>query len=263
MIMNQDLEKILNENYTRYSISEFIAFDPISIPKKYTSLQDIEIAGFFAAIFSWGRRDIIINKSNELMALMGHSPYRFVKNYSIKDYKKIAYFKHRTFNGYDLDFYIRAMQRHYEQFESLEAAFCFNAEDLKVSQRSKFESQSIEDNLKSFYTYFSSLVPNETRNLKHISTPAKNSACKRLCMYLRWMVRDDKVDFGLWKNINPSQLIIPLDVHVMKIAVRLDLISKNDKPNWKTALKLTKAVREFDLNDPVKYDFALFGISAL
>jgi uncharacterized protein (TIGR02757 family) len=252
---------ILNDKYKEYSESRFIINDPISIPHRFRLKQDIEIAGFFAAIFSWGRRDIIINKSIELMGLFDHSPYNFVQNYNPKlDYKKIFGFKHRTFNSSDLDFYLRAMQKHFENNDSLEDAFLISRKDAN-SQR--IVNESIESNLTHFYSYFSSLVPCEQRNLKHISTPASNAACKRLCMYLRWMVRKDEVDFGLWKRMNSSQLIIPLDVHVMKIAQRLDLIEETDKPNWKTALKLTNAIRKFDSKDPCKYDFALFGMSAL
>jgi uncharacterized protein (TIGR02757 family) len=259
--MGNELKALLDKKYTEYSNSDFIPYDPISIPKQFSLKQDIEIAGFFAAIFSWGRRDIIINKSNELMALFGHSPYKFVQKYSPKrDFHKISNFKHRTFNSSDLDFYLRAMQRHYDRFDSLEDAFLVSSEEAKSQS---IKEESLEANLSHFYSYFSSLVPYEQRNLKHISTPVKNAACKRLCMYLRWMVRGDSVDFGIWKNISPRQLIIPLDVHVMKIAVKLDLIDINDKPNWKTALKLTNAVSEFDKNDPCKYDFALFGMSAI
>lgn len=276
--MNNELKSLLDKKYKEYSSLEFIPLDPISIPKQYTKKQDIEIAGFFAAIFSWGRRDIIIKKSTELMAIMGHSPFEFIQNYNPKtDYNRISGFKHRTFNGSDLDFYIRAMQKHYENYESLEDAFYintpakqilnpFNANHSLIKHEKVSQSNlkdTIEGNLIHFYTYFSSLVPNEQRNLKHISTPAKNSACKRLCMYLRWMVRNDQVDFGLWKKINTSQLIIPLDVHVMKISFHLNLIDINDKPNWKTALKLTESIQKFNPKDPVRYDFALFGMSAL
>lgn len=260
--MDNELKSLLDKKYKEYSRLEFISLDPISIPKQYTKKQDIEIAGFFAAIFSWGRRDIIIKKSTELMAIMGHSPFEFIQNYNPKsDYKHITGFKHRTFNGSDLDFYIRAMQKHYENYESLEDAFYLIKKSSKVSQSNL--KDTIEGNLIHFYNYFSSLVPNEQRNLKHISTPAKNSACKRLCMYLRWMVRNDQVDFGLWKKINTSHLIIPLDVHVMKISFHLNLIDINDKPNWKTALKLTESIRQFNPKDPVRYDFALFGMSAM
>lgn len=229
--------------------SSFIENDPISIPHRFSIKQDIEIAGFFAAIFAWGRRDIIISKASELMKLMDNNPYEFVLNYSIKGFKKIAHFKHRTFNGVDLDFYLRALQAHYQEYESLESAFHQDSDD-----------NTIENAMAHFYKYIESIAYNEPRNLKHISTPAKNSACKRLCMYLRWMVREDEIDFGIWKTLKPSQLIIPLDVHVMNVAKNHGFLEEMDKANWKTALKLTEKLKEFDKKDPVKYDLALFSL---
>jgi uncharacterized protein (TIGR02757 family) len=241
----------LDTAYADYAQSSFIANDPISIPHSFSDIQDIEIAGFFAAIFSWGRRDIIISKSNELMRIMEDKPYKFIQNYSPKDFKKIAGFKHRTFNASDLDFYIRAFQKHYSHHQSLEEAF---------APKKLASHQTIESHLSHFYQYLSELVPYEKRNLKHISSPQSGAACKRLCMYLRWMVRKDEVDIGLWKNIKPYQLIIPLDVHVIRLAFELNLIDENDKPNWKTALKLTEKLRKLDPKDPVKYDLALFSL---
>ena len=249
--MSKSLKLRLDAAYENYAQSCFIANDPISIPHSFSLLQDIEIAGFFAAIFSWGRRDIIISKSQELMRLMENKPYRFVQNYSPKDFKKISNFKHRTFNASDLDFYIRAFQKHYTKHHSLEKAFA-----LKNSATHK----TIESHLSYFYQYLTELVPHEKRNLKHISTPQSGAACKRLCMYLRWMVRKDEVDMGLWKAIKPSQLIVPLDVHVIRLANSLQLIDENDKPNWNTALKLTEKLGKMDKADPVKYDLALFSL---
>jgi uncharacterized protein (TIGR02757 family) len=182
---------------------------------------------------------------------MQNKPYEFVREYSARDFKKIANFKHRTFNASDLDFYIRAFQKHYAKHQSLERAF----------SPPKFVShKTIESHLSHFYQYLTELVPHEKRNLKHISTPLSGAACKRLCMYLRWMVRKDEVDFGLWKTIKPSQLIVPLDVHVIRLANKLLLKDENDKPNWKTALKLTEKLGKMDKADPVKYDLALFSL---
>ncbi len=249
--MPKSLKLQLDKAYENYAQSSFIANDPISIPHSFSLLQDIEIAGFFAAIFSWGRRDTIISKSQELMKLMNNEPFYFVQNYSPKEFKIISHFKHRTFNASDLDFYIRAFQKHYAKHSSLEKAF--------VSP--KFTShKTIESHLTHFYPYLTSLVSYEKRNLKHISTPQSGAACKRLCMYLRWMVRKDEVDLGLWENIKPSQLIMPLDVHVIRLANELKLIDENDKPNWKTALKLTEKLGKLDKTDPVKYDLALFSM---
>lgn len=249
--MPTSLKLRLDLAYENYAQSSFIANDPISIPHSFSMLQDIEIAGFFTAIFSWGRRDIIISKSKELMELMKNNPYEFVQNYSNKDFTRISKFKHRTFNASDLDFYIRAFQKHYATYHSLEKAFAI---------KNNASHKTIESHLSHFYLYLSELVPHEKRNLKHISTPVSGAACKRLCMYLRWMVRKDEVDFGLWKTIKPSQLIMPLDVHVIRLANNLKLIGEADKPNWKTALNLTEKLRKMDKNDPVKYDLALFSM---
>ena len=165
--------------------------------------------------------------------------------------KKINKFKHRTFNASDLDFYIRAFQGHYKKHKSLEIAFL-----PEISTKEK----TIEAHLVHFYNYISGLVSHEKRNLKHISTPASGAACKRLGMYLRWMVRKDEVDMGWWKTIRPSQLIMPLDVHVIRLGIELGLIEETDKPCWKTALKLTEKLRKLDPKDPVKYDLALFSL---
>jgi uncharacterized protein (TIGR02757 family) len=249
--MSSILKNRLDQAYEYYAQSSFIENDPIAIPHSFSQIHDIEIAGFFAAIFSWGRRDIIISKSKELMEIMNHQPFDFIANYSSIDKHKIDHFKHRTFNASDLDFYIRAFQQHYKKYESLEIAF--------LPDNSK-KGKTIEANLVHFYNYVSGLVPHEKRNLKHISTPASGAACKRLCMYLRWMVRKDEVDMGRWKNIKPSQLIMPLDVHVIRLGIEIGLIDETDKPNWKTAIKLTKKLRKLDPKDPVKYDLALFSL---
>lgn len=249
--MSKVLKHRLDRAYEHYAQSSFIENDPISIPHSFSLLQDIEIAGFFAAIFSWGRRDIIIAKSKELMELMHHQPFEFVMNYSARDFKKISTFKHRTFNASDLDFYIRAFQQHYKKHKSLELAFLTTSAQKGIT---------IETNLIHFYNYISGLAPYEKRNLKHISTPASGAACKRLCMYLRWMVRKDEVDIGLWKRIKSFQLIMPLDVHVIRLGIELGLIEETDKPCWKTALKFTEKLKKLDPNDPVKYDLALFSL---
>lgn len=243
------MSKYILNTYLQNLDSTFIESDPISIPHRFSLLQDIEIAGFFSAIFAWGRRDIIISKASELMEIMENRPFEFVQSYSKKEKLRIQNFKHRTFNADDLDFYLRALRLHYRESDTLESLFIHDSQDL-----------TIENALSHFYQYFQRIQPNQTRNFKHISTPEKNSACKRLCMYLRWMVRSDEIDFGIWKSIKPGQLIIPLDVHVMNIAKQFNLLEESDKANWKTALKLTEKLKEFDKNDPVKYDLALFSL---
>lgn len=245
------MKSILDSNYQAYATSEFIENDPIAIPHSFSSLQDIEIAGFFSAIFSWGRRDIILKKSKELMNLMGNQPFQFIKTYQPKNYNSIIHFKHRTFNSSDLDFYIRALQKHYTHYHSLEDAFIENIDS---------SATTIEPMLIRFYDYMTGLVPSENRNLKHIPTPKKKAACKRLCMYLRWMVRSDEIDLGLWKKIAPHQLIIPLDVHVIRIATQLSLLPPNAKANWDTAVYLSNQLKKINNQDPIKYDLALFSM---
>ena len=249
--MKKEIKKELDAKLKLYNRPGFIKDDPISIPHLFTLQQDIEIAGFFAAIFSWGNRTTIINKSKELLGLMDNAPYDFCMNAKPASLKKLLAFKHRTFNATDLLYFVEFLKMHYSQNESLESAFTrgMNKKDITV-----------ENGLAGFHDYFFSMPDVPQRTKKHIATPRKNSSCKRLNMYLRWMVRnDDKgVDFGLWKNILPAQLVCPLDVHVVRVAKRLSLLQRN-QTDWQAALELTGYLRTLDKSDPVKYDFALFG----
>ncbi len=249
------LNVFLNKKVAEYNQPSFIAADPICIPHSFTQKQDIEIAGFFAAIFAWGNRTTIINKSKELLALMENAPYDFCLNHQDKDLKKLLEFKHRTFNATDVLYFVSFFKFHYTNNDSLETAFTKNL---------KKTDSNIEHALNGFYEYFFSLEDVPKRTMKHIASPAKNSTCKRLSMYLRWMVRADKngIDFGLWKNISPAQLIIPLDVHVAAVARHFNLIQRKAN-DWQTAVELTNSMKMFDKNDPVKYDFALFSLGVL
>lgn len=251
----KELIKFLNKKVDEFNQPFFIKDDPISIPHLFTKKQDIEIAGFFAAIFAWGNRTTIINKSKELLSLMDNAPYDFCMNHSDVQLKKLLHFKHRTFNATDLLYFIEFFKFHYSSNKSLESAF---------AKGMKKDDETIENGLIHFYNYFFSLPDIPERTKKHIASPDKNSTCKRLSMYLRWMVRNDKngVDFGIWKNIKPSQLICPLDVHVVRVAQKLGLLDSN-KTDWQTAATLTKYLRTLDKHDPVKYDFALFGLGAI
>lgn len=252
---DKELRKALNEKVDLYNQPHFIKDDPISIPRLFSKKQDIEIAGFFAAIFSWGNRTTIINKSSALMQLMGNAPYDFCMNAGPGKLKKLLGFKHRTFNDTDLLYFVEFFKFHYSGNDSLETAFTkgMNKKDATV-----------ENGLTGFYHYFFSLPDVPQRTKKHIASPQKNSSCKRINMFLRWMVRsDDKgVDLGIWKNISPSQLVCPLDVHVARVARRLGLI-RNKQTNWQTAMELTDYLRTLDRSDPVKYDFALFGTGVM
>ncbi len=233
----------------------FISNDPVCIPHRFSKKQDIEIAGFFAAIFAWGNRKTIINKASELMNLMDNAPHDFCLHHRATDLKHLLNFKHRTFNATDLLYFIAFFKTHYSQYSTLETAF---------SKWMKKTDKNVENALNGFYKYFFSLDDVPTRTLKHIASPAKKSSCKRLNMFLRWMVRKDNngVDFGIWKNIKPSQLVIPIDVHVARVARNFNLLER-PATDWLAAIELTEQLKKFDGKDPVKYDFALFGLGVL
>ena len=249
-----DLNKFLEKKVKEYNQPFFIEGDPVSIPHLFTKKQDIEIAGFFAAVFSWGIRKTIINKSKELLTLMDNSPHDFVLNHSRHDLEKLLNFRHRTFNSTDLLYFILFLNMHYAKHESLEHAFTRNLTKKDVN---------IEKGLNGFYEYFFSLPDIPHRTLKHIASPAKKAACKRLCMFLRWMVRRDSlVDFGLWKKIHPGQLVIPLDLHVARVARHFKLLNRNAN-DWQAAVELTNSLKMIDPSDPSKFDYALFALGVL
>jgi uncharacterized protein (TIGR02757 family) len=245
----------LNRKVIEYNTVDFITSDPVSIPHRFTKKQDIEIAGFFAAIFAWGNRTIIINKCKDLLQRMDNVPYDFVMNHEPRDLEGLLHFKHRTFNDTDLLYFIQFFKHHFSQSKSLETAFTkwMNKDDI-----------NIEAALNGFYKYFFNLKDVPERTKKHIAAPVKNSTCKRLNMFLRWMVRKDNkgVDFGIWKNIAPSQLICPIDLHVARVARRFNLLQRK-QTDWIAAVELTEQLKKFDCDDPVKYDFALFGLGVI
>ena len=255
MQIQDNLKDFLDKKVDEYDQPSFILADPVCIPHLFTKKQDIEIAGFFAAIFAWGNRTTIINKSKELMQLMDNAPHNFCMHHTDNDLKKLLSFKHRTFNPTDLLYFISFFKMHYEKNISLETAF-IKWMDSKDS--------NIENALNGFYQYFFSLDHVPKRTMKHIASPAKKATCKRLNMYLRWMVRKDKcdVDFGIWKKISPSQLVIPLDVHVARVARHFKLLNRK-ATDWQAALELTDELKKFDPRDPAKYDFALFALGVL
>lgn len=250
-----DLKYFLNRKVDEYNQPSFILADPICIPHLFSKKQDIEIAGFFAAIFAWGNRTTIINKSKELMQLMDNAPYAFCLHHTDNDLKKLLGFKHRTFNPTDLLYFISFFKMHFEKNNSLETAFT-----KWMTQK----DSNIENALNGFYQYFFSLDEVPKRTMKHIASPGKNASCKRLNMYLRWMVRNDHrgVDFGIWKNISPAQLVIPLDVHVARVARHFKLLQRKTT-DWQAALELTNEMKKMDAKDPAKYDFALFALGVL
>lgn len=249
MLSFEELKSFLNEKADQYNSPDFIEDDPIQIPHRFSVKQDIEIAGFLAATISWGNRKSIIRSADKMLDIMGNSPYDFVLNHSEKDLEILQNKSiHRTFNGEDFAYFIRQFSKIYKESDSLENLF------LVKDQETNFQ-HAIERFRSSF------LETEKHRSHKHISSPYKNSSSKRIIMFLRWMVRNDKrgVDFGIWENINQKHLSIPLDVHTGNISRKLGLVFRTQN-DWKTVEELDAAIRKFDENDPAKYDFALFGL---
>lgn len=248
-ISKSGLKAFLDEQVDRFNRPEFIDNDPISIPHRFSKKEDIEISGFLAALISWGNRKSIINNASKLTGLMDNSPHDFIINAGEKDYKRFESFVHRTFNSGDCIFFIHRLSMIYKENYGLEAFFCNGNGD----------NPGIMDMISRFKRAFFS-IDHLTRTEKHLSDPGKGSAAKRINMFLRWMVRNDNrgVDFGIWKSLKPSQLYCPLDVHSGNTARKLGLITRKQNDR-KAVEELTAHLREFDAEDPVKYDFALFG----
>jgi len=251
----EQLEALLNHFADKFNSTEFIATDPIQIPHQFSRKQDIEIMGFWVAMLAWGQRITIINKANELIRLMDGAPYDFVLNHKEMDRKAFLAFKHRTFQATDTLYFLEFLQHYYRRHDSLEDAF---ARFLTP------QSLTTEAALTGFHELFFSLDDAPRRTRKHVATPARKSSCKRLNMFLRWMVRRDErgVDFGLWKKIKPHQLMIPLDVHVERVARKLRLLERK-QTDWLAVKELSDKLRLIDPEDPVRFDFALFGMGVL
>lgn len=250
---NTEIKQLLDEKYLEYCQSDFfIETDPIQIPKMFEEKEDIEIAGFLAASLAWGQRPIIIKKCKELMQAMDYAPYDFIMHATANDYHRFANFKHRTFNTYDCCYFLQALAHIYRNLGGFEKIFT----DAYRQHSDMFGV------LRQWYTVFTTL-PAEKRVLRHIANVEKGSAAKRVNMYLRWMVRKDHsgIDFGLWKNIPASALLIPLDLHTGNVSRELGLLTRKQNDS-RAVLELTTRLREFDPADPVKYDFALFGLGA-
>ena len=249
---HKELKQILEEKYSKYAHPDFVESDPISIPRSYKKLQDIEITAFWTAMLTWGLRKTIINKAKVLFGLMDNSPYDFIMNHSDNDLKVFENFVHRTFQPPDTLYFIQFFKFHYSNHESLEEAFNLG------------DSNSMKDIFIHFHNYFFSAGPFLDRTKKHLASPIRNSTCKRLCMFMRWMVRTDKegIDLNLWKTISPSKLMIPYDVHVDRVGRAFGMIKRKQK-DWKTVEELTSTLRSFDSEDPVKYDYSLFGMGLM
>ncbi len=244
-----ELKAFLDAKVIQYNNPKFIESDPIQLPHQFSKKEDIEISGFLTATIAWGNRKSIINNANRLMQLLDNSPYDFVMHHEDSDLEKLYPFVHRTFNGDDCIQFIKSLQHIYKHHGGLETLFSKHAEKGSVQNSiSKFKS-----------TFFE--IEHLQRTEKHVSDPLKNSAAKRINMYLRWMVREDNagVDFGIWKHLSPSQLSCPLDVHSGNVARKLGLL-KRKQNDGKALAELDKSLRKLDASDPVKYDFALFGL---
>lgn len=248
----QQLKLFLDERANRYNRPEFIDTDPIQVPHQFSRKEDIEIAAFMTATLSWGQRKSIIKNANRLMEMMDHAPFDFLSYANRADRERIAQFVHRTFNGDDCLFFIDSLKDIYQNHEGLEAVFT----------QGYASGGTIFATLQSFRMQFLS-VAHEKHARKHVADVSANASAKRLNMFLRWMVRHDPngVDFGLWKNIPASSLMLPLDVHSGDVARALGLLSRKQN-DWKAVDEVTSILRAFNATDPVKYDYALFGIGA-
>ncbi len=244
-----ELKSFLDEKVELYNNFNFIESDPVQIPHLFQQKEDIEIAGFLSATIAWGNRKMIIQNSHKMMNLMGNSPFDFVMSHSQKDLDKLENFVHRTFNGIDFSAFIKGLQHIYRNHGGLEGVFCKD-----------YKTENLQRNISEFKKVFFE-IDHQYRTQKHISDPMNNSAAKRINMFLRWMVRQDKkgVDLGIWTNISPSLLSCPLDVHSGNVARKLGLLTRKQN-DGKALAELDIALRNLDKNDPVKYDFALFGL---
>lgn len=243
-----ELKEFLEQKQEEFNKPHFIEKDPISVPHQFIKKEDIEISGFLTSIISWGNRTGILKDANKLMGMMDWSPHEFILNATESEVKPFDAFYHRTFNGDDCIFFIRSLKNIYLNHGGLENCF------LEINK------QGVRIVISNFRKLFLETV-HLKRSDKHLSDPVKGSSAKRLVMFLRWMVRNDNcgVDFGLWNQIHPSNLICPLDIHVGNVARKLGLLKRRSN-DWQAAEELTANLRKFDPDDPVKYDFALFGL---
>jgi uncharacterized protein (TIGR02757 family) len=244
-----ELKDFLDAKVEQYNNPRFLEDDPLLIPHRFSEKEDIEISAFLTATIAWGNRKSIINNASKLMELLDNAPYDFVLNHTFEDLEKLSPFVHRTFNGTDLQYFVGSLKNIYQNHSGLEAVFTQNQ-----------EKDSLQTAISKFKLLFFEL-PHEPRTTKHVSDPLKGSAAKRINMFLRWMVRnsDTGVDFGTWKDISPSKLSCPLDVHSGNVARKLNILQRKQN-DAKALLELDNRLRKLDPNDPVKYDFALFGL---
>jgi uncharacterized protein (TIGR02757 family) len=248
-LTQKELKEFLDSKVDQYNHPSFIESDPIQIPHQFSKKEDIEIAAFLTATIAWGNRKSIINNSKRLMQLVDNAPYQFIVQHQETDLEALLPFVHRTFNGDDLIQFIKSLQHIYKMHNGLESVFAINAETFSTQK-------AIHQFKQCFFE-----IEHLPRTQKHVSDPLKNSAAKRINMFLRWMVRNDNkgVDFGIWKSLSPTQLSCPLDVHSGNVARKLGLLTRKQN-DGKALAELDTALRKLDKFDPVKYDFALFGL---
>lgn len=242
------LHELLERKWQQYESLEFIANDPILIPHQFSKREDIEISGFLTAIIAWGNRKSILNSANRMLDLMDQSPFDFIVNHQDSDLKRCEGFVHRTFNADDLTYFLSRLQQLYKKYQSMEKMFLGS---------NSFHAETSISNFKTLF-FEAEHLP---RTRKHLADPFKKSSAKRINMFLRWMVRSDEkgVDFGLWKTISKNQLMLPLDVHTASVSRKLGLL-KRKQNDWQAVEEVTTSLKKIDPEDPVKYDFALFGM---
>ncbi len=247
---NTDLKDNLEFLYEKYNNTSFIELDPISIPHKFSTKEDIEIAGFLASIIAWGNRKMIVRNANKMMDLMWGEPHKFIMNFAEEDLIPFSTFVHRTFNYEDFICFVRALRNIYKNYGSLGDFF----------ENNYLQTSDIRIVMSRFRNVFFEGIDSQ-RSYKHLSNIDKKAACKRLCMMLRWFVRQDNmgVDFGIWKQIPSSALYLPLDIHSGNVGREFGLLERKQN-DWKAVEEITTRLREFDANDPVKYDYSLFGL---
>ncbi len=246
-----ELKDFLDEKVELFNKPTFIETDPIQVPQKFTQKEDIEISGFLTATIAWGNRTAIIKNAERLNSLMGNQPFDFVLNASNSEIQQLQKFVHRTFNGTDCIYFINSLKNIYKNYGGLQS----------VLETGFQNEKSVKSALANLFEIFFELPGERTR--KHISNVQKGSSGKRLNMFLRWMVRNDKsgVDFGVWEGIPASKLMLPLDVHTGNVGRKLGILQRKSN-DWKAVEEITKTLRKFDPTDPIKYDFALFGLGA-
>ena len=246
----ENIKSLLDQKVNLFNRSAFIETDPVQVPKLFSEKENIEIAGFLAATIAWGQRPAIIRNALKLVSLMNNNPIEFLLHTPEDEWETFANFKHRTFNGVDCLFFLKSLKNIYRNHGGLEPVFT--------------KGYQVDGTVYSALVYFRKIFfepEHERRTEKHISDVEKGASAKRLNMFLRWMVRSDKaeVDFGLWKQIPASALMLPLDVHTGNVARKLGLLSRTQN-DWKAVEEITEKLRGFDPEDPIKYDFALFGL---